>query len=746
LILFESYITVIAGVKADAFGGAMCAFTLAACVLAGNKKCVRATLPEILLSLALLVIGIVSGLSSVTPWSSTILVLVLAASSLGGFWCARTCINTPFRQQAFVWLCSAALTLTLVLGLCSYYFYGKLESLIDDPHQVVSLVLLLSFGPLALVSQNSYIGKGIGILVLGLVYWVLYICGLSGAEAGVLVPMAVLIPALAVVSLRSGSKTVLLGVLLVVVAASAHYVSYVSRDTFSNSAYQAERLEYYSFSWHIAKQHPFLGIGLRTPREEFLNDYQIWHPHYSKHQFAESVTRFKISQNVFLTFMVGLGLPFLVLYGVVLVVLFFRLIAATLRPPPDAAIPAVVILIPLAGALLHLFVMDLLLMPQIAWFFHILLGLIPPLPGRSTAPATEPKRTSMLRATATAVAIAALGIFLGTHPALDPKRLPTATEISAYVKKMPIVEPFFAEPPPPGEQEAPQAPGSLVVNIPGYKGLPVNWGVMCILDNSATMSEEVGPWNPSRLRTATDFISSLAESMPSGSKIAVKSFFDRGPVLRNNEDLTLRVSGPLYHWTDTPVKRLQVALVGNGSKASNNLCAAVEFSLGGDFQIEGNAVAPRLLLITDGRGECPVQKLPSRVKSTTFGARTAILDVLATGMTRQSMDIYQEVAREANGQFMRIGQPDQLPGAVARYAAILGEPVRVPIIISGEEMNYEVVPGSPITLPPGAYRITLPDIPGLTPSTRFIEDVRIRPGETRELNVNLGDGRIMGEK
>ncbi len=80
---------------------------------------------------------------------------------------------------------------------------------------------------------------------------------------------------------------------------------------------------------------------------------------------------------MFLTLMVGLGIPFFILYVTALAVLLFRLLRVAVRPAPGAVIPPIALLIPLAGSLLHLMVMDLLMMSYVAWFFHVLLGLIP---------------------------------------------------------------------------------------------------------------------------------------------------------------------------------------------------------------------------------------------------------------------------------------------------------------------------------------------------------------------------------
>ncbi len=77
---------------------------------------------------------------------------------------------------------------------------------------------------------------------------------------------------------------------------------------------------------------------------------------------------------------------------------------------------------------------------------------------------------------------------------------------------------------------------------------------MCILDNSQSMSKAGAPLLPSRLRLATEFISSLADSMQTGSKIGIRYFVEAGPIRRRQSEIQLRVSRFLCNWTDTPAK------------------------------------------------------------------------------------------------------------------------------------------------------------------------------------------------
>ena len=303
--------------------------------------------------------------------------------------------------------------------------------------------------------------------------------------------------------------------------------------THSSNLYQAQRLESYSFAWHIAQKHPLFGIGLRTPRVEYLADYKMWHPYYTKEQFTRDVAYYKTLQNTLLTIMVDLGFPFLLLYGAVLTVLFVRLARAVARSAHGEVIPPLVLLIPLTGSLLHLFVMDLLLMSQIAWFFHILLGLIPPV--GAPRPEKEFQPRAILGAAATAVVAVVLGLWWERIRHLIPNNFQHMQMYPHYVETLPLVRPLVAEKPSrlPEETPAPgpqqPASGALVVNIRNYVGTQIDWRVLCVLDNSTSMARAAEPWKPNRLQAATYLVNTSCEIYACWFRDRGEGFYRPGP-------------------------------------------------------------------------------------------------------------------------------------------------------------------------------------------------------------------------
>jgi hypothetical protein len=361
------------GERAKVFTGLLCGLSLITAILFLEKKQSYGSRWEILVSACLLVLCLLSSLSSSTPQSSLFRGFVVIASGLGGFWCARLLLNEPGRQVAFIWLCIAILVGLIGLGFAGYATSGEIDRFVDvNPHPVTNRMLVLSFAPLALVLKHGSFNIALGVTLLCLGYGVFLV---SNLRSVVLTPIA-----LAGVAVAYGNLS-LRRFLLLLIPVAVVAVWFFAQLPAAKFDPQCEpsyyRVENYPFSWHIAVQNPLLGIGLRAPRDKYLENYQIRYPYVTKEKFAESCNHIVSSENIFLTFMVELGFPFLIIYVGALIVLFVRLGKAVIHPDGSSVIPPLALMLPLIGALLHFQVLDGLLHPQISWFFHLLLGLIP---------------------------------------------------------------------------------------------------------------------------------------------------------------------------------------------------------------------------------------------------------------------------------------------------------------------------------------------------------------------------------
>jgi hypothetical protein len=769
LAFLEPWLLLIPGERANVFSGELCAITLAAAFLVARTNATRITEPEVLVSIGLLALATASGLLSLTPRSSTVRALVVMASGLGGFWCARILLNTPEKQRSFAWLCLGILIVEITACFWGYHDSGQINEFVysgnslggNRLHQLIHILFLLTFAPLALIAWGRPLRVLVGFLLLGLTYLVLFFAGVQAIDSGVLIPPVLLF---LIALLGAGGPKVtswLLIIMVVFVAVAANFVEYFSKKDHSDIQYQSLRVESYRFSWHVAKKHPIFGIGLRSPREEFLEDYDVWHPQLRKQDFASSVKNEVTSENIFLTLMVGLGIPFTIGYVTILIILLVRLLRAVFRPPPGQALHPLVLLIPLVASLLHSFTTDTFMSPQLTWYFHILLGLIPVPAAAVTAP-QRTWRTVLVRATA-AFAAVILGIFLGTHPAFAPDKLPSKESIYAYGKEVPILKLFLYErekprkaeedlgpvarvsprpsvdiqnPEPAATEES--APGTLMVNIRDYKGFPPKWAVMFILDNSEAMSKRAEPWSPDRLSAARHVVADLVKGMPQGSKIAIRDFFDEVSGRKKGREIRLRVSQVVVDWVDTPSPGLESSLDGLAAGGEDNLCTAAVHALKSDFT-PVKRYSPRLVLITDGHKECLLKELIQAVEQNKSGDHAKV-DVVAVGMKAPLREAYAGLAEVTGGEFIKVDQPQDVQSALRGYSAALRTERVEPIQVVGEGAGYKILPGEEARLPAGSYSLVLPDIAGLDSSKRDIKGVKIESGKMNVLDLRIEDG------
>jgi O-antigen ligase len=317
----------VAGERTNLFSGVLCFITLVAAVALSPKGIINPKSSAFLVSAALALLAGVSGLFSLTPFPSSCRVFVLLASGLGGFWCARSLLHTPANQRRFVWLCLGLLGGVLLLSLLGFLLTGYIEHFIlDRSHPLTNVILLLSFAPLALLSQNSRPLIILGIVLLGLSY--ITLC-LSERLSVVFIPLGACLAGALFGTLRLKHLVLIFLIVALVVAAVHQKIIWHKLSI----AYPAYRVENFPFSWSIARQHPWFGIGLRAPREAFLMNYQIAYPAVTKKQFAQNAREIVSADNQFLSFMTGLGLPFTLTYIAVLGMLLARLIGMGLSPP-----------------------------------------------------------------------------------------------------------------------------------------------------------------------------------------------------------------------------------------------------------------------------------------------------------------------------------------------------------------------------------------------------------------------------
>jgi hypothetical protein len=744
-VLLKSFVTVATGLKTDVYSSILCAVTLAACLITARKEAVRASLWEILVSLALLGLAAASGLKSSVPWSSSIWAFSMAAYCLGGFWCARILLATRFRQVFFVWACSSLLTILLGLSLWGYYFHGVSQYFVDDLHQLVNLVLILSFAPLTLMMDRRLIVKVMAGMTILAAYIALYVCGIGGVELGVLIPVAMLAPAFFISMARGGQRYALLFVLLIVVAVTAHYVTRISSENFAGESYQAERLEFYKFSFHAAKKHPLWGIGIRAPREEVLSDYKVWHPKLTHEQFATEAKRLVTSQNIFLTLMVGFGVPFALLYLIAVMVMYIRLLRSTWRPLSGQVVPPMALLIPVTGCLIHFLTMDIMLMPQIAWFFHVLLGMIPSASQRASREKVSEVRhfdfRGATRAAAATGGALVLGILVGTHPALAPARVPSLEQIRDYLYQVPLLSPVMKVWRPPATR-CESRPGSLMVTLPTTDIEAPRWALLMLLDNSESMERHTEGWTPNRINAAVEFMETVASSMAAEEKLSVRSFRKIGPFQKGSRDFFPRVSRLVFEWREPSLSDLSIRLRQEFEPGPNNLCAGLQLSASRDFAMLDGTLSPRLAVITDASETCPFVEAVIQTKKELAKKLGLIIDVVTIGAEPSNKRRLAEAFDTEAVKIIDIDTPSRAAVAAREYASVLSAPTMRPLLVIGSDATYEVLPGQWLTLPSGKYTLRLPLLRGVRDTLQNSFEVDVSPGMSSAFAISVSRGAV----
>ncbi len=242
----------------------------------------------------------------------------------------------------------------------------------------------------------------------------------------------------------------------------------------------------------------------------------------------------------------------------------------------------------------------------------------------------------------------------------------------------------------------------MAVRIPDYSGTIAKWGLMVILDDSASMGRKNRVWNGSRLKAGQTAIEKLAEVAPSGSKLAVRDFQCKkgeanAKVKKALASAAWRSTGELP--SPTAKEKLE-----NLSPAKDKpvRCCAV-YSLRKDFGSHGN-LTPRMLIITDGAGKCAAADV-TKIAEQAVGKDRVPIDVMAIGMGKKKNGGYSSLAKKTNGVFLKLEGPGEVEQALARYAKLLKNPIKEKVEVRGENAVFSAAPDEEITLTPEPIRL-----------------------------------------
>lgn len=377
------YVVLVPGERTNVFTAVLVLLLLLQLVAGRLRKELVAAFPwRTVVPWVLLTVGLaVSALASPEPLPAALRAFAFIGPAAAGLVCGYELFRGQEARQFLFHLltfCYAGLAL-------SHLLFGAMPSFMGlHHHALAGTLLLLSAGPIHLAGRESRPWRVVagGLLFLGAV-----VCFMAGSRFVILLPF-VLIPVY--VAFKSISwRRAALGIGVCTVVAAVFFVVFpqkVPRTVNYESTFY--RVEAFPATWEMMKQHPLLGVGIRTPRAPFLESYVPVSGLTTKEAFMATLDRNVTWDNQYLSLLCGIGVPLTLLY----LFLAGRLLASYLRRAWRQEIDHATkraVTFALLASVIHFAVHDGLFYPQISWFFHLLLGVgAYYLPGEAPQPAS----------------------------------------------------------------------------------------------------------------------------------------------------------------------------------------------------------------------------------------------------------------------------------------------------------------------------------------------------------------------
>jgi hypothetical protein len=371
-------ISLIPGERANLFSGLLCfvAFISALAILKIRGNGVRVS--EVVISVTLASLAFASSALSATPGVSFARSFVIISSMLGGYWTSRLLLNNIESRLFIQKFCLVLLFCIIFLTFAGILTGGNVYRFIDSgAHQVVSRILILSFAPISFLFGTSFSVFLTGVVTLVVTYCCLVALDYYGTvRTGLVIPFGLSLLAIFFVKKTRKILIPFFAILLIGLLGASTLFFWHSQKNAKESQSVAYRIENIYFSTYLAMKHPLLGIGPSSPRAGFVNDYDIKYPFLTKDTFREWSDNVRTSENTIFTLLADLGFPFVILYLSALFCLVWRLARLAWRPPLHYTPAPLALLLAIIGSFVHFQVFDGPYLPQISWFFHILLGMV----------------------------------------------------------------------------------------------------------------------------------------------------------------------------------------------------------------------------------------------------------------------------------------------------------------------------------------------------------------------------------
>ena len=287
--------------------------------------------------------------------------------------------NSKQAQNSFFCLCSFCFVVLLVFG--SFEFIQQInvpgEKILlfsSNPIPAGSLLILLSIGPLVLAAQAENRREKffwifcllIGILLIFLI-----------AQRGPILALIVMIFIGAMICRKGAWVLLLVALVLAGIGYQFRDSALLLKEQLLKKETVLVRMEFYYIALDVMREKPVFGLGFNSPLSRFL-PYDYKPRIYSQHggsSFYGMTGGVQVFDNMFLSLVGEMGGLFALAYiGFLAYVL--KNIGLVRSENANVRAHTSLLLIVVAGFLLHSLTFDSLKYPHLNWIFHSLLGLM----------------------------------------------------------------------------------------------------------------------------------------------------------------------------------------------------------------------------------------------------------------------------------------------------------------------------------------------------------------------------------
>lgn len=337
----------------------------------------RARRLEIILIILIIIIGIVNIYLSDSPSKSLSPMRTFLLTGVFALWYSMFLLAGQQRRWVFDWFCFGCLAIIVPVEIIWWLirdinFDGVFNIFIPHPIPLGTLIILLSPGPIFLLTSKNFKIKMSGLLIGFSALTLIFLTHKRGTWLAI---AAMLIVGIITLARRRKFLLAALVIIMTLIFTAQGRRLYARLDpNIPHYASILQRLELYNFALHIWESHPLMGIGLRTlTHANYLKDYQQQNQNLV--DFPQSVTKLQTFDNMALTGFVELGSLMTLTYLGLVIVILTRYIRALSCASAATAVDWYRLLV-IIGLAIHSMSYDSLMCPPVNWLFHVQLGIM----------------------------------------------------------------------------------------------------------------------------------------------------------------------------------------------------------------------------------------------------------------------------------------------------------------------------------------------------------------------------------